>query len=380
MDKTTPASTTRNPVKNCFTLRAYNDGVSGLNSLQGDEAPVLTSDFDYDLPQELIAQTPVEPRDSSRLIVVDRAGGTTQHSQFTRIGDYLRPGDLLVLNNSRVLPARLRGHRVPTGGGVEALLVRELTPGHWEALLKPGKRIHEGQQLQFWNGELSATATAERWLGDGLCLIVFEPDTPLDKLGTVPLPPYIHARLDDPERYQTVYARELGSAAAPTAGLHFTSELLQSLRAAGVETAFLTLHVGPGTFQPVHVDDARSHPMHAEFFHLDQATAQAISNARRQGRRIVASGTTVVRTLEQIGLESDPENVQPAEGWTRLLILPGHRYRLVDGLITNFHLPKSTLLMLVAAFMGRDMMFRCYGEAIRERYRFYSFGDAMLIL
>jgi S-adenosylmethionine:tRNA ribosyltransferase-isomerase len=354
--------------------------VSGHDSTQGDEAPVLTSDFDYDLPQELIAQTPAEPRDSSRLLVVSRSDGTMQHSRFSHMGDFLRAGDLLVLNNSRVLPARLRGRRLPSGGGVEALLVRELAPGRWEALLKPGRRIHEGQEILFSNGVSSATAIAEQWLPGGVCLLAFESHAQIDELGTVPLPPYIRARLDDPERYQTVYAREPGSAAAPTAGLHFTPELLQSLRTAGVETAFLTLHVGPGTFQPVHVDNARSHTMHAEFFHLDRAAAEAISQARREGRRIVAAGTTVVRTLEQIGSETEPENVKPAEGWTRLLILPGHRYRLVDALITNFHLPKSTLLMLVAAFMGRELMFRCYQEAISERYRFYSFGDAMLIL
>jgi S-adenosylmethionine:tRNA ribosyltransferase-isomerase len=361
-------------------LRAYNVNVSPQDPFASGDRPVLTSDFDYYLPQELIAQTPAQPRDSSRLLVVDRHGGEIRHGRFGSIGECLQPGDLLVLNNSRVLPARLRGHRIPSGGAVEALLVREREPGHWEALLKPGKRIPEGQQIRFSNGRASSTATAKQWLPDGLCLLTFEPDAPLEKLGSVPLPPYIRTKLDDPERYQTVYSKEPGSAAAPTAGLHFTPELLQGLRFAGVETVFLTLHVGPGTFRPVHVDDARSHPMHAEFFHLDIPTAQSIRRARREGRRIVAVGTTSVRVLEQIGLESDPEDIQPTEGWTRLLILPGHRYRLVDALITNFHLPKSTLLMLVAAFMGRDLMFRCYDEAIRERYRFYSFGDAMLIL
>jgi S-adenosylmethionine:tRNA ribosyltransferase-isomerase len=354
--------------------------VSGLDSTLGAQAPVLTSDFDYQLPQELIAQTPIEPRDASRMLVVNRSSATIEHSRFRQISSHLRPGDLLVLNNSRVLPARLHGHRLPTGGSVEALLIREQSPGYWEALLRPGKRIAEGQKLQFGNGEVSVTATAERWLGDGVCLLAFERGAPLDRLGTVPLPPYIHQSIEDPERYQTVYAREPGSAAAPTAGLHFTPELLEELRTAGIETAFLTLHVGPGTFRPVHVDDARSHPMHAEYFHLDRKVADSISRARREGRRIVATGTTVVRVLEEIGLHGDPCNVQPAEGWTNLLILPGHRYRLVDALITNFHLPKSTLLMLVAALMGRELMFRCYDAAIGERYRFYSFGDAMLIL
>jgi S-adenosylmethionine:tRNA ribosyltransferase-isomerase len=344
------------------------------------DEPVLTDDFDYGLPPELIAQTPIEPRDASRLLVVQRATRRIEHSRFAEIGRFLRSGDLLVLNNSRVLPARLRGRRVPSGGTVEALLVHERGPGRWEALLKPGKRIKEGQTLVFAQAGVKASATVERWLEDGLCLLVFEPAAPLAELGSVPLPPYIHARLHDPERYQTVYARRPGSAAAPTAGLHFTPGLLDALRAQGVETAFLTLHVGPGTFRPVHVQDAREHPMHAEYYQLDATTAAALSRARREGRRIIATGTTSVRVLEQLGANLTGDEIMPQEGWTNLLILPGYRYRLVDGLITNFHLPRSTLLMLVAALMGRDLMFEAYAEAIRERYRFYSFGDAMLIL
>jgi S-adenosylmethionine:tRNA ribosyltransferase-isomerase len=343
------------------------------------DEPVLTSDFDYDLPPELIAQTPIEPRDASRLLVVERTTRRIEHTRFRVIGRFLRPGDLLVLNNSRVLAARLRGRR-PTGGGVEALLVHQRDADHWEALLKPGKRVKEGQTLAFSRGGLTATAAVERWLADGLCLLAFEPGAPVAELGDVPLPPYIHAQLDNPERYQTVYARRPGSAAAPTAGLHFTPELLDELRAQGVQTAFLTLHVGPGTFRPVHVEDAREHPMHAEFYQLDADTAAALTRARREGRRIIATGTTSVRVLEQIGAGFEGGEIAPQEGWTNLLILPGHHYRLVDGLITNFHLPRSTLLMLVAALMGRDLMFEAYREAIERRYRFYSFGDAMLIL
>ena len=344
-----------------------------------DEA-VWTSDFDYELPPDRIAQTPIEPRDASRLLVVERATGRLTHTRFHAIGQFLRRGDLLVLNNSRVLAARLRGRRLPTGGKVEALLVHPRGGGEWEALLKPGKRIAEGQELRFAQGEQEVVARVRDWLEDGLCLLAFEPQSHPEQLGSVPLPPYIHEQLPDPERYQTVYAREPGSAAAPTAGFHFTSGLLDELRAAGVQTAFITLHVGPATFRPVHVEDAREHPMHAEYFRIDTATAETLSRARREGRRIIAVGTTSVRVLEQIGVDVGDGDVRACEGWTRLLILPGHRYRLVDGLITNFHLPKSTLLMLVAALMGRDLMFHAYDEAIRLGYRFYSFGDAMLIL
>ncbi len=344
------------------------------------DEPVLTADFDYDLPPELIAQTPIEPRDASRLLVVERATRRIEHARFGEIRHFLRAGDLLVLNNSRVLPARLTGRRLPSGGAVEALLVHEREPGRWEALLRPGKRIKEGQALVFGQGSVEASARVERWLEDGLCLLVFEPGAPLAELGSVPLPPYIHSRLQDPERYQTVYARRPGSAAAPTAGLHFTPELLDALRGQGVETAFLTLHVGPGTFRPVHVEDAREHPMHAEFYQIDAAAAAALTRARREGRRIIAVGTTSVRMLEQAGANFDGGEIRPQEGWTNLLILPGYRYRLVDGLLTNFHLPRSTLLMLVAALMGRDLMFEAYRAAIEQRYRFYSFGDAMLIL
>ena len=344
-----------------------------------EDSAVWTSDFDYELPPDRIAQTPLEPRDASRLLVLHRDSGTLEHAQFGDLGRFLSAGDLLVLNDSRVLAARLFGRRVPSGGRVEALLVREQAAGQWQALLKPGKRVSAGDELSFSDGGRTVSARVESWLEDELCLLQFEPDSRPQELGSVPLPPYIHESLADSERYQTVYARDPGSAAAPTAGLHFTPALLQQLRTKGVDVAFLTLHVGPATFRPVHVEDAREHPMHAEYFSVGEETAIAIAGAQREGRRIIAVGTTSVRVLEQLGSQFDGAPVQPTQGWTRLLILPGYRYRLVDGLITNFHLPRSTLLMLVAALTGRELMFAAYAEAIRLGYRFYSFGDAMLI-
>jgi S-adenosylmethionine:tRNA ribosyltransferase-isomerase len=350
--------------------------------------PVWAADFDYDLPPDRIAQTPIEPRDASRLLVLHRDSHRIEHRSFRDIGDVLSPGDLLVLNNSRVIAARLTGRRVPSGGAVEALLIHERGLGDWEVLLKPGKRIHPGDVLSFRQssavpaGETAVEVQAriQEWLEDGLCLLRFESGSHPEQLGATPLPPYIHEQLADGERYQTVYAREPGSAAAPTAGLHFTPELLDELRRRGIGTAFVTLHVGPATFRPVHVLDAREHPMHAEYFFLNAETAATIEGARREHRRIIAVGTTSVRVLEQIGGDIGDGPVEAAEGWTRLLILPGYRYRLVNALITNFHLPRSTLLMLVAALTGRDLMFETYAEAIRRGYRFYSFGDAMLIL
>ena len=345
-----------------------------------DTAAVLTSDFDYELPSELIAQTPAEPRDASRLLVLDRATGRRSHGHFRDIGSFLHEGDLLVLNDSRVLTARLTGVRVPTGGGVEALLVREREPGLWEAMLRPGKRMRPGQQICFEGHGEQIMARVVDWLDDGICLLRFEDESEPDRIGAVPLPPYIHALLDDPERYQTVYAREKGSAAAPTAGFHFTPALFDELRASGVETVFLTLHIGPGTFRPVHVEDAHRHPMHAEFYRLNETAAGALNGARREGRRIIAVGTTSVRVLEQVGQQSVGGDVQAGEGWTRLLILPGYQFRLVDGLITNFHLPRSTLMMLISALAGRELVLEAYAEAVSLRYRFYSFGDAMLIV
>lgn len=339
-----------------------------------------TSDFDYQLPPELIAQTPIEPRDASRLLVLDRAVGSLAHARFSEIGQFLRSGDLLVLNNSRVIAARLTGERVPGGGRVEALLLRERENHLWEALLRPGKRTRPGQALRFHCDGQMLASRVEGWLEDGICLLAFEPGVRPETLGVVPLPPYIQAPLADPERYQTVYSGPAGSAAAPTAGLHFTPRLLDELRAAGVEIVFLTLHVGPGTFRPVHVEDPKQHPMHAEYYFVSPEVAAALNRARLSGRRIIAGGTTSVRTLEQIAIEAGAGEVQPGEGWTSLLILPGHRFRLVDALITNFHLPRSTLMMLVSALAGREQILGAYREAIRLGYRFFSFGDAMLIL
>ncbi|HEY7358891.1 MAG TPA: tRNA preQ1(34) S-adenosylmethionine ribosyltransferase-isomerase QueA [Ktedonobacterales bacterium] len=346
-----------------------------------------TSDFDYDLPPELIAQTPIEPRDASRLLVVKRATGELAHCHFRDIGAYLRPGDLLVANRSRVIPARLAGRKADTGGAVEALLLArrpDLGPVYWEALVRPGRRIREGQELRFERGqsELSASVVARTEAGGRI--LRFAPpasgeplDAVLAQLGTVPLPPYIRAPLANPERYQTVYSREPGSAAAPTAGLHFTPELLARLEARGVETAYVLLHVGLDTFRPVEEDDPRDHKMHSEAFELNEQAAAQINAARARGGRIIAVGTTSVRVLESL---PDAAQVEPAQGRTALFITPGHRFRLVDALITNFHLPRSSLLMLVSAFAGDEVMRRAYAEAIARRYRFFSFGDAMLIL
>ncbi len=351
-----------------------------------------TSDFDYDLPPELIAQTPVEPRDASRLMVVNRATGALDHRHFRDIGDYLHPGDLLVANRSRVIPARLLGHKADTGGRVEVLLLArrpDLGTQCWEALVRPGRRIREGQKLRFEATQpggqmLTLSATVLERTQAGGRILRFEPptsgetvDTVLERLGSMPLPPYIHTPLSNPERYQTVYAREPGSAAAPTAGLHFTPELLERLRAQGVETAFVLLHVGLDTFRPVQEEDPREHKMHSEAIELDEATAAHINATRARGGRIVAVGTTSMRVLESLP-ETNP--VQPFKGRTSLFIMPGYQFKLVDALITNFHLPRSSLMMLVSAFAGHDLILRAYQEAISRRYRFFSFGDAMLII
>ncbi len=362
-----------------------------------------TSDFDYDLPPELIAQTPIEPRDASRLLVVNRASGALEHRHFRNLGDYLRPGDLLVANRSRVIPARLAGRKADTGGAVEALLLArrpDLGPDTWETLVRPGRRIREGQQLLFERASddagtsdkpaLSASVIARTEAGGRI--LRFAPpasgepvDAVLAQLGTVPLPPYIHTQLDNAERYQTVYSREPGSAAAPTAGLHFTPELLARLAAQGVETAYVLLHVGLDTFRPVEEEDPSDHKMHSEAFELDEQAAAQINAARARGGRIVAVGTTSVRVLES--LPTTPQ-VMPCQGRTTLFITPGYRFRYVDALITNFHLPRSSLMMLVSAFAGTDtsptdglaLIRRAYAEAIAQRYRFFSFGDAMLLL
>jgi S-adenosylmethionine:tRNA ribosyltransferase-isomerase len=347
-----------------------------------------SEDFDYPLPEELIAQTPIEPRDASRLMVIHRATGRIEHRIFRDIGDYLQPGDLLVANQSRVIPARLHGRKKETGGSVEVLLL-EPRPDHgtncWEALVRPGRRIREGQTLAFGAG-LEAIVVKRTPTG-GRVLCFTAPDgnvtAALERAGSVPLPPYIHAPLANPERYQTVYAREPGSVAAPTAGLHFTPELLHRLQAQGVGIAFVTLHIGLDTFRPMEAGGLEAHKMHSEEFELGPEAAAQINAVRRAGRRIVAVGTTVVRVLESVGMlqiAGSEDEVQPYRGRTGLFIRPGHRFRLVDALITNFHLPRSTLIVLVSAFAGRDLILRAYNEAVRERYRFYSFGDAMLLL
>ncbi len=347
-----------------------------------------TDDFDYHLPSELIAQTPLEHRDSSRLLVLDRATGTVRHSRFSGIGEHLRPGDLMVFNRSRAIPARLYGRR-ESGGRVEFLLLSRVEPGLWRALARPGRRLQPGARVLLDvpgrpSGNLSVDYDVEVCASedDGVKLVRFVDEGVIDRSGHAPLPPYIHTRLEDPERYQTVYARDPGSAAAPTAGFHFTNSLLEDLRRAGVEMAFVTLHVGLDTFRPVQEDDPREHKIHTEYFEVDSEAAQALQRAKREGRRIIAVGTTSVRTLEQVGRDLDNQgdgSIGPGSGQADLFILPGHRFRLVDAMITNFHLPRSTLMMLVSAFAGRERVLEAYQAAIVESYRFYSFGDAMLI-
>ena len=361
-----------------------------------------TSDFDYSLPPELIAQTPVEPRDSSRLLVLHRATGQMEHRRFADLVEYLRPGDVMVFNQSRVIPARLQGRRKDTGGLVEFLLLRREAPGIWLALGKPGRRLRPGACIVLepaasapaTSGLLisphSATVSAEELevevlaVGeDGTLKVRLSREELVDGLGQVPLPPYIHEPLADRERYQTVYSRHAGSVAAPTAGLHFTLPLLRRLEEHGVAPVFVTLHVGLDTFRPVRGEDPSEHKIHTEFYEVDAQVAATLNRARQEGRRIIAVGTTSVRVLEQLGHDMAQEGqsgVLPAQGQARLFILPGHKFRLVDAMITNFHLPRSTLLMLVSAFAGREVVLRTYQEAIARSYRFYSFGDAMLIL
>jgi len=340
---------------------------------------MLTSDFDYNLPLERIAQTPIEPRDASRLMALDRLTGAIQHTHFHEIGAFLKPGDILVMNETRVIPARLYGHKLHTGGRVELLLLRRKDETHWEALAG-GKGLKKGVLLQLEGGlqaEISAVLDGARRL-----VHFSEPIEPyLARYGHTPLPPYIHTHLEDPERYQTVYARLPGSAAAPTAGLHFTPQLIQRLQAEGIQTAHLTLHVGLDTFAPVNEEKPQEHKIHTEWCELSVETATKINQARRQGGRIVAVGTTSVRTLESAARgASKDEVVAPFYGDTDLFILPGHTFKAVDVMITNFHLPRSTLLMLVSAFAGRERILEAYRLAVAQNYRFFSFGDAMLIL
>ncbi len=342
-----------------------------------------TSDFDYELPPELIAQHPIEPRDHSRLMVVNRANGAIEHRCFAEITTYLRDGDCLIFNESRVIPARLRGKRVPSGGRVELLLLRRLEEGVWEALVKPARRLPAGASIAITgDGATAGTFVAEIIaVGEGgLRTVRFADETLLAGAGEIPLPPYIHEPLADPERYQTVYARVAGSVAAPTAGLHFTPGLLQKIEGMGVECLFVTLHVGLDTFRPVKEADPRRHAIYREYGVLAKDTAAALSRARWEGRRVICVGTTAVRLVEQAALAIEGTDIAPFEGWVELFILPGHRFRAVDALVTNFHLPRSTLLMLVSAFGGRDLVLKTYAEAIARHYRFYSFGDAMLVL
>ena len=337
-----------------------------------------TSDFDYVLPEELIAQTPLEKRDSSRLLVMNKETGELSHRHFYDIVEYLNPGDCLVMNDSRVLPARLLGHR-PTGGAVELLLLRDLGDKKWECLAKPGKKIRPGQEVIFGNGEL--TATVEEVQEDGNRIVRFHYEgiflEILEHLGKMPLPPYIQAELQDQERYQTVYSRETGSAAAPTAGLHFTKELLEQIEKKGVTLAYVTLHVGLGTFRPVKAEQISQHHMHSELCMMSRETAQLLNDTRKRGGRIVCVGTTSCRTLES--LVNPDGTFEEKSKWTDIFIYPGYTFRAMDALITNFHLPESTLVMLVSAFAGRDHILHAYEEAVKERYRFFSFGDAMFL-
>lgn len=336
------------------------------------------SDFYFDLPEELIAQTPLEKRDSSRLMVLDRNSGEIEHKHFHDILKLINPGDCLVLNNSRVLPARLIGTR-ETGGAVEVLLLRDLGGGEWECLTKPGRKTRTGAKLSFGNGELNAEVIGELYDGkrrvrfcyDGIFLEI------LEKLGQMPLPPYIHEKLDNPERYQTVYSKEIGSAAAPTAGLHFTNELLDKLKEKGVNIAYVTLHVGLGTFRPVKAEDLSDHQMHSEYYEIPEETANIIKNTKKSGGRIIAVGTTSCRTIESAYGENG--ELIANSGWTDIFIYPGYKFKVLDALITNFHLPESTLIMLVSALAGKENVMNAYNCAIKEKYRFFSFGDAMFI-
>lgn len=340
------------------------------------------SDFDYELPEELIAQEPLAERDHSRLLVVDKMAKIWQHAIFPQILQWLQPGDLMVFNDTRVIPARLWGRRLPGGGKVEVLLLTQHGPDRWEALVRPGRKVMPGQTLAFGaDGELRAVA-AERTAFGGRILKFNREGTDLRaalyKLGEVPLPPYIKAPLRDLDRYQTVYARKEGSVAAPTAGLHFTPELLARIRAAGVETGYLTLHVGLGTFRPVKAETVEDHQMHEEFFQISPELAETVAKTKAAGHRVIAVGTTSVRALETMG---QPDGtVRAGEGRTDIFIYPGYQFKVIDGLVTNFHLPRSTLLMLVSAFAGRELILAAYREAIKERYRFFSFGDAMFII
>lgn len=339
-----------------------------------------TSDFYYDLPKELIAQTPIEPRDNSRLLVMDKLSGKIEHKHFYDIIDSLKPGDCLIANDSRVLPAKIFGTKKDTGANVEFLLLKQVENNKWETLCKPGKKAKVGTSFVF--GDNLMTATVVEVKDDGNRIVEFESDenffATLDKIGQMPLPPYITEKLEDKERYQTVYSDELGSAAAPTAGLHFTKELMKRIEDKGIKIGYVTLHVGLGTFRPVKVDDVTNHKMHSEHYEIPEETAKIIKETKAKGGRVIAVGTTSCRTLESVATEYG--EIKACEGWTDIFIYPGYGFKVLDGLITNFHLPESTLIMLVSAFAGFDNVMNAYKTAVEEKYRFFSFGDAMAIL
>jgi len=344
-----------------------------------------TSDFDYSLPQELIAQTPIEPRSNSRLMILNRKDNSIKHTRFNKIADYLKEGDVLVFNNSRVIPARLKGKRYDNTGNIEILLLRQVKPNLWETLVKPGRRIRTGTIIELTDNsregqEKFVYAEAVEPGKDGTWFMSFSDDTALLNIGEIPLPPYIHKSIENPERYQTVYAESSGSVAAPTAGLHFTPELIDKLKSQGIRCLFTTLHIGLDTFRPVREKDPVNHRIHQEYGILSQETASELSLAKATGQRIICVGTTSVRLVEAAAQACTDSKIEAFEGWIGLFILPGYRFKMVDALITNFHLPKSTLLMLVTAFAGKDTIDHAYREAIKHRYRFYSFGDAMLIV
>ena len=338
-----------------------------------------TSDFSYDLPKELIAQTPVEPRDHSRLMVLHKESGEVEHRHFYDVIDYLNPGDCLIVNDSRVLPARLYGQKEGTGGHMEFLLLQNLGNDQWETLAKPGKKAKPGAVFTFGDGKLRAVVKEVKEDGNRIVQFFYEGSfyAILDEIGQMPLPPYIKEKLQDKERYQTVYSHEVGSAAAPTAGLHFTPELMEKIRRKGIAIGFVTLHVGLGTFRPVSVENVLAHKMHAEHYSMPAETAELIQKTKQNGGRVIAVGTTSCRTLESVAAQHG--RICECEGWTDIFIYPGFQFKVLDALITNFHLPESTLVMLVSALAGRENILHAYETAVKEKYRFFSFGDAMLI-
>ncbi|WLD92220.1 tRNA preQ1(34) S-adenosylmethionine ribosyltransferase-isomerase QueA [Alkalihalobacillus sp. AL-G] len=340
------------------------------------------SEFDFNLPEHLIAQTPLEDRTKSRMMIVDPKANDIQHSSFEQVIQYLNPGDCLVLNDTRVLPARLYGVKVETGAKIEVLLLKEEKQNRWKTLVKPAKRVKEGTIITFGDGKLKAECASEGSQGERELVFTFEGPSfyeVLEQLGEMPLPPYIREKLDDRERYQTVFSKHTGSVAAPTAGLHFTDEVLKKIQDKGVHVAFITLHVGLGTFRPVTADTIEEHQMHGEYYQISKGTANLLNQVREEGGRVIAVGTTSARTLESVA-QQHPEEFEESSGWTDIFIFPGYTFKGIDGLITNFHLPQSTLIMLVSALAGKELILNAYEEAVRSEYRFFSFGDAMLIL